>query len=74
MCPLGTVTMKCGVRDISLAVSTVRTELEHRHYWNAEHFQFTAHLSAQIVREEPHRPVGEGVSVRGHTLPFLNGT
>ena len=56
----------------------VRLELEHRHYRNAEHFQFLAHvglshLSAQIRHEKHRRPViGDGVCVKRQTLPFLD--
>ena len=60
----------------SVRCSTMRSEFEHRHYWNAEHFQFLTHirlrhLYAQILHEDPHCPVlGEAVGVKRHTLPF----
>ena len=63
----------------SVRCSAVLSELEHRSYCNAAHLHFLAHvglrrLSAQILHEEPHRPVlGKGVGVKRPTLPFLDG-
>ena len=78
--PLKTVTMKCGVRRLSLAVYIVRrcerswsTTLLECRALPVTRARRTRHLSAQILHEESHRPVIEdGVCVKRHTLPFLD--